>query len=563
MASTQTVVYVAATTEDARTGATALSRTADDVDVVEPATTPADVRRHAEEADCIVFAETPTTTDGVTVLQIIEAGNGTPVVLFTERSFAPGIARATEGIAGYVRRDTPDAVAHLADEIAWCRPDDTSGAASDEVAAERHRRAAERLAAESTRLSRALEHSTSERDQFETQRDRARHDRDRFRTAFTAFPDPACAFSVGPDGVPAVTAITDAFEAHFGIDPDDAVERAVLDVFETAGVTLDTAAFRDALDPERADRNWITGESQVGGDGPTIEAGAVFGRETTAGASDGPPPTDAIAAGTDHETTLDGRFETPDGVREFAITVVPPGGPTVDSRANTGLVVCTDVTDRRRAERALADSTSRIESIAELIDDGLREPLNVARGYLELAEETGDREHFAEVKSAHDSLREASTNLAGLVGREAVVEREPISLHSLARQTWIVADTGDARLELGRDVQFEGDRDRLSAVFEHLIDVATADATSSDDSSAEPAAPVVSIGATDDGFYLARKATGGEDPFVGRTAAANGTGLRLGRIERVADAHGWRVAVAESEAGTAFAFRGVDGESGD
>ncbi|MCW8171926.1 hypothetical protein D8S78_00905 [Natrialba swarupiae] len=55
--------------------------------------------------------------------EAIETCESTPIVLFSEASYAPTAARATDGLAGYVRRDADDAIVHLADEIEWvCRP---------------------------------------------------------------------------------------------------------------------------------------------------------------------------------------------------------------------------------------------------------------------------------------------------------------------------------------------------------------------------------------------------------------------------------------------------------
>lgn len=571
MAGARTIIYVAATTAAAESGADALGDAADGI-AVEPVTTPEGVRRHVDDADCVVFAETPTTTEGATVLDVIEAADGTPLVLFCESSFDPEMARSTDGVSGYVRRDTPDAVAHLVDEIAWhCPAAAGSAGATGGAEADRHRRAAETLArdyaaasADRERLRETVRHLRTAAAHLETDRERAATERDRLRRAFRAYPEPACAFAVGPEATPTVRAVTDAFRDRFGLDPDDAVGASVADAFDAAGISVDAARFRDALDPERAENDWITGESAIEGvESESAPEAALENADTAAiGAADGPGATDAMAAGAGRETTLDGRVKTADGIRDLTVTVIPPGGPTVDPDASTGLVVCRDGTDRRRDEQELAARDRRLESIGEVLDEELREPLNVARGYLEVAEETGDSEHFAEVESAHDALRAATDHLARLVGRDAiVVERESIELHELTRRAWVAVDTGDARLDLGRNGRFRGDPGQLRDVFEHLISVATegAESDAGAEGDADGGGSVVSVGATDDGFYVAGSAVTDEvDPFAGRTATADGTGLRLGRVESVADAHGWRVGVAESDDGTAFAFRGVD-----
>ncbi|MFC6769330.1 hypothetical protein, partial [Natrinema soli] len=43
-----------------------------------------------------------------------------------------------------------------------------------------------------------------------------------------------------------------------------------------------------------------------------------------------------------------------------------------------------------------------------------------------------------------------------------------------------------------------------------------------------------------------------------RVAAADGTGFELGTVERIADAHGWNVGVAEANGRLTVSFRGVE-----
>ncbi|ELZ11035.1 phytochrome sensor protein [Halovivax asiaticus JCM 14624] len=582
MSDTRTVVYVAATIEAAESGASALESAADGL-AVEPATTVEEIGYAAEMTDCIVFAETPTTAEGAAILDVIDVAAGTPLILFCERSFDPAMAHSTDGVTAYVRSDTPEAVAHLADEVAWlCSPGTEAGASVDE--GDRHRRAAAHLASSYGRLTRRVAELTAERDRFETaaghlagvadglreergrlraERDRLsdecdqlREERDRFERTVSIVPDPVCAYTVESAGTATVRAVNDAFSATFGVDPDTARGEAVLDVVDAAGVEVDDERFRAALDPADADQNWVTGERPAAG--PTVAS------EGGSGASDGTTSADAIAGGEGRESTLDGRYDGADGERATTVTVVPPATAGDGPGADTGLVACRDVTERRRAEEELAARSRRLESIAELVESDLQEPLNVARGYLEVAEETGDREHFAEVDDAHDALAETTAHLTRLVGRDAmVVERAAIDLHDLARRAWSDADTGDASLDLGPNARFEGNRDQLQAVFEDLLSVASGDESAAGESEKEgdaAAAPVVSVGATDDGFYVAGRSTGEEKSAAERTATVDGTDLRSGRVERVAAAHGWHVGVAESDEGTAVAFRGVDVE---
>jgi signal transduction histidine kinase len=75
----------------------------------------------------------------------------------------------------------------------------------------------------------------------------------------------------------------------------------------------------------------------------------------------------------------------------------------------------------------------------------------------------------------------------------------------------------------------------------------------------------VSVGTTDDGFYVADTGPGVPESArewifeAGHSTAEAGTGFGLRTVEQIADAHGWEVGVTESERGGArFEFTGVE-----
>ncbi|MFD1565289.1 PAS domain-containing protein [Haloarchaeobius amylolyticus] len=167
---------------------------------VRPATTIERVENWAPAVDCVVFAETPTTAAGANLLEVVAACGSTPVVLFADGSFTPGAARSTDGIDGYVRRDTDDAMVHLADEIEWvCR---------DEP--------------------------------------RCQPDRDRLQTVVAALPFPALWYE-REDGEHVVRAATDAVADVFGTDPDEVVGDTVDEWLVPSGLEHRQTTLREAL----------------------------------------------------------------------------------------------------------------------------------------------------------------------------------------------------------------------------------------------------------------------------------------------------------------------------
>ncbi|RZH69685.1 sensor histidine kinase [Natrinema altunense] len=674
----RTVLYVADAEAAASDGASALEAVDAGPERSVHAVTAVDrVRNWAPDADCVVFAETPTTAAGASLLEVIEACGSTPVILFTDPSFAPTAARSTDGIDGYVRRNTDDAVAHLADEIEWvCRDTGDAGSADraasapgpaerflesvPEVVACRDRdrlferlveTAADALDRETCWLStvhfgeftpRATASGVSDDDLEPVSRDGVldetlqtgetlRIDEIANDDRLTAPLDGVtslCCVPVGDIGLLQVAA--DEAAAFDDRDCDSLaawcrVAAAVLERIDAdasqrtahkqlqqerdrlAGERDELAAERDRLADERDRVRALFETIPEPAVRYEIDDGRVLVRDSNDAFDEvfrtdpeGAGGEDPAAPGLEHRRAtlleslragerrqLVSRRETVDGVREFLLTLVPVDGGASDGEAPDahtpdGLLVYSDVTEASRRERAVAAAEARLETIETLVDEEMRTPLNVARGYLELAEETGAAEHFAEVDDAQKRLRELVDRLVSIVRRDDVlVETEPVAIHDVARRAWVTVETGDARLvtHTADDRVLEADKARLRDLFEQLlrtvIDAAdgTDCGTKSGDETVGPAdadteTTVVTVGATDDGFYVARRDAESDaadaddgietDPVPDQLTAADGTGIGLDTVERIADAHGWNVGVAADDGRIAVAFRGVD-----
>ncbi|MFC6725201.1 PAS domain S-box protein, partial [Halobium palmae] len=70
----------------------------------------------------------------------------------------------------------------------------------------------------------------------------------------------------------------------------------------------------------------------------------------------------------------------------------------LDDPAVEGVVVnAHDVTERKARERRLKRQNEQLDAFASVVSHDLRNPLNVASGFLDLARETGDPDHFDRV----------------------------------------------------------------------------------------------------------------------------------------------------------------------
>lgn len=219
------------------------------------------------------------------------------------------------------------------------------------------------------------------------------------------------------------------------------------------------------------------------------------------------------------------------------------------------LVVHTDITERREAELAVEARNEQLELLTGVLSHDLRNPMGVALGRAEML----DGEQAETIVSSLERMN-AIIDDALLLARETDVERlAPIDLGTVARDAWSHVDTADATLTVEPGGRIEADESLLSQLLENAFRNAIENA--GEDSH-------VVVGLLDDasGFFVAddgpgipadRRADVFEPGFT-TNSDDGGTGLGLAIIERIADAHGWTVQIADTDTsdGARFEFTG-------
>jgi PAS domain S-box-containing protein len=224
--------------------------------------------------------------------------------------------------------------------------------------------------------------------------------------------------------------------------------------------------------------------------------------------------------------------------------------------ASGRIALINDVTRQQRRKQELEDRTEslerqnqRLDDFAGIVSHDLRNPLNTAEGYLDMAEETGDPEHFEQVRHSHERMRTIVDDVLTLAKQgQAVSGPETVAIDDVALTAWDTVETSEATIEIEVQGTVEADGDRLLQIFENLfrnaIDHGPADVT-------------VRIGTLDRGFFVADDGPGipedeREDVLEqGYTTSEDGTGFGLAIVQTIADAHGWHVEVTESQFGGA------------
>ena len=328
---------------------------------------------------------------------------------------------------------------------------------------------------------------------------------------------------------------------------------------------------------------------------------AIFEQFSVVNPTDGEDPITHLRRGDSVNIYLDG---------------VGEGGPflarTISTGPDTGYVVFTDLSACLDVAEAPA-----VDQVSSVISHDLRNPLDVAKAHLRAAQETGDDEYFDTVANAHDRMEQIIRDVLTITrDRTALDPSDDVSIETAARDAWESVDTEQATLEVTDTLStVTADADRLRRLFENLFrnsvehgstsprshppedsveHGSTSNRTQSDDSvehgstGSRPQAGdsvehgsdvgdrpveqeevahskdgmIISVGAMEDGFYVADDGPGipPEEQHrvfeAGYSTRGDGTGLGLAIVDRIVAAHGWELTLTTaSNGGVRFEIR--------
>ena len=228
------------------------------------------------------------------------------------------------------------------------------------------------------------------------------------------------------------------------------------------------------------------------------------------------------------------------------------------------VVVLRDITDRKQRERQLEKQNQRLEEFADVVSHDLRNPLGTAEGWAEAADDALDSSEpnietaemaLDHIDTAHERMEELIGVLLTMARQGQTVDNpEPVSLADCASEAWETADTGEMELNVDIDRTVGGDAARLRQAFENLF------RNANDHSGAS----TITVTGTPDGFAIEDDGDGVDDADeeslfeFGYTTDEDGTGIGLAVVKRIINAHGWQIAVGESdEGGACFEITGV------
>ena len=262
----------------------------------------------------------------------------------------------------------------------------------------------------------------------------------------------------------------------------------------------------------------------------------------------GRPLDDVLPAVADRIDAEDAVLErdAPDGTRYYQLST----SPFTAGEVRIGeLLRIDDVTEAERYRRELERETERLNAFASIVAHDLRNPLNVAQGYLDIERERRDSDELEAIDESLDRMDAIIEDVLTLAREgEDIGDTEPVSLAATVEECWRRVDTAAATLAVEDDLRVIADESRLQQLLENLLRNAVEHGGSD---------VTITVGQLEDGdgFYVEDDGAGipAEDRErvleAGVTSSEDGTGFGLEIVTKIANAHDWTVRVTESAEG--------------
>ena len=196
--------------------------------------------------------------------------------------------------------------------------------------------------------------------------------------------------------------------------------------------------------------------------------------------------------------------------------------------------------------------TEELEAFTSIVSHDLRNPLNVASGWVQVVAEESDSEHVPRVLDALDRMEQIIEDGLTLARGTDPNRIESVDIPTRAQAAWAHVDQHEATLSIDDSGSIDADPNLLEQLFENLFRNAIEHAGDDVD---------ISVESLQNGFVVGDDGPGLPDDRIdelfepGVSDGSGGTGLGLTIVKRIAAAHGWSVDARNGPNGARFEFR--------
>lgn len=203
-----------------------------------------------------------------------------------------------------------------------------------------------------------------------------------------------------------------------------------------------------------------------------------------------------------------------------------------------------------KKNKELQRQNKKLENFASVLSHDIRNPLNVAKGYAELIKDNPEnQEHYKNMNEGLDRIEDIIDSLLELATQNKEIEKvTKLDLESISKESWGMLNHTDAKLNIVETIEFEADEKRIKNVFENLF-------RNAQDHSSDDIQTKIQVGPlkNKNGFYIEDNGPGipknKRDSIFdyGITHSPDGTGLGLGIVKDIINAHSWDIIVKDGD----------------
>lgn len=215
------------------------------------------------------------------------------------------------------------------------------------------------------------------------------------------------------------------------------------------------------------------------------------------------------------------------------------------------MTIARDISGRLERKRELQRQNDHLADLVQIMSHDIRNPLNVAKGRVEMAAQESESGHLDRVQNALERIESLIEDTLTLARQgEPVTSKESIPLADYLEECWQMVESHGATLEVEvpESISIDGDPSRLHQVFENLFRNAI---EHSEDN------VTIRVGTMPTGIFIEDDGPGipnGKLDAVfdsGYSGADQGTGFGLAIVEEIIEAHGWSIQATSSSSGGA------------
>lgn len=246
------------------------------------------------------------------------------------------------------------------------------------------------------------------------------------------------------------------------------------------------------------------------------------------------------------ETTIETEIKLPTGEKMYVQAELRKIYDESGEAAGVASVIH-DLTEMEKKKRS---QKNKLDEFSSLVSHDLRNPLNLAQGYLDLARESESEEDFEVIEKAHVRMENIIDELMLITTEKDEIEKEKVDITEAFEEAFYFSGSENLEYKIEENMEIYADRSGLVSIFENLV---------SNSEEHNEGKIEVRVGKTDSGFYYEDNGRGvsediRDEIFEYGVSSDNG-GVGLSIVKRIADISGWNIKLTESkEGGARFEF---------